>query len=132
MTSYPFCDQYQSSASICESAKGVSSARTSCGAMDGVDDPASGPPQTGAEKPAIVLDAGNNGVKAARMPSLRRWRTASKREAATGQKELKPSAVNAIENAPPISYFALWRYGLNRHLHASKRSCRIDCCTVVA
>ena len=94
-----------------------------------MDDPAKGPTGRGADK-AVAMDGGDDGLKAARVKSLRRWRTASKKEAQTIQREPKSSAVDAIENAPPISYFALWRHGLNRH--PLPRKCNVTIGAVAA
>ncbi len=50
--------------------------------------------------------------KAARAASWRRWPTARKREreAAVKEEKVRRSEAAAIDNAPPISYWTLWRF----------------------
>ena len=77
-------------------------------------------------KAAIMVHVGKGGAEATRAPSWRRWPTARKREreAADKEKKIRSSELESIDNAPPISYWTLWRCGLNRHPASDSTTCR--------
>ena len=66
-----------------------------------------------------MLESNGKDIKAARAALWRKWRTSQKREreAADKEEQVRSSAAAAINAGPPISYWRLWRCGLDPAQH---------------